>query len=184
MLFRVRLYLRRLLLCFLYPSHSVPSMDLQLTSVLFSRNIFLVVLPISMVHFSLIVFSVGLSVTKVSVEILPNLVSPRGMISVFFVFFGGFKFSIASTFSSIGLIPFSFISCPSHFVWFKKNSDFLLLARYPAFSSLFNISNSFLSWSCLLPRVTTIMSSSHAGVLYSSVWSIFSWNVVGLSARP
>ena len=53
------------------------------------------------------------------------------------VFSGGFNRSIASTFSSFGLIPFSSIPCPNLFVWFMKNSDFLLLARYPAFSNLF-----------------------------------------------
>ena len=44
-----------------------------------------------------------------------------------FVFSGGFSFSIASTFSSFGFIPFSFISCSSHFVSFMKNSDFSYL---------------------------------------------------------
>ena len=90
-----------------------------------------------------------------------------------FVLFGDFNFCIASTFSSFGFIPFSSISCPSHFVCFKKNSDFLLLARYPVFSSLDSTSNNFFSCSCLFPRVNTIMSSSHAGVLYSNVRSIF-----------
>ena len=101
-----------------------------------------------------------------------------------FVFSGGFNLSLASTFSSFGFIPFSFISCPSHFVSFKKNSDFFLLARNPAFSNLSRTLNSFFSWSCLLPRVTMIMSSNHAGVQYSSVRSIFSWKIVGMSARP
>ena len=43
-----------------------------------------------------------------------------------FVLFGDFNFRIASTFSSFGFIPFSSISCPSHFVRFKKNSFFYL----------------------------------------------------------
>ena len=80
---------------------------------------------------------------------------------------------MASTFSSF-LIPFSSISCPSHFVRFMKISDFLLLALYPVVSSLFKMSNNFCSWSCLFPRVTAIMSSSQAGVQFSSVRSIFS----------
>ena len=91
-----------------------------------------------------------------------------------FVFSSAFNFSMASTFSSFGLIPFSSISCPSHFVRFMKNSDFLLLAQYPDFSSFFRISNNFFPWSCLFPRVTTIMSSSQAVVKYSSVRSFFS----------
>ena len=50
-----------------------------------------------------------------------------------FVLFGDFSFNIASTFSSIGFIPFSSISCPSHFVCFIQNFDFRLLARYRVF---------------------------------------------------
>ena len=95
-----------------------------------------------------------------------------------FVIACGFIFSMASTFSSFGLILFSSISCPNHFVWFLKN-DFLLLVWYPAFSSLFNPSNNFFSWSCLLPRVTTIMSSSQACVQHSNVRSFFFWILYG-----
>ena len=109
--------------------------------------------------------------------------APRNDFSSF-VLFGDFSFCMASTFSSFGFIPFSSISYPSHLVCFRKNSDFLLLARYPAFSSLDRTSNSFFSCSCLFPRVTTMMSSSHAGVLYSNVRSIFSWKIVGISTSP
>ena len=94
---------------------------------------------------------------------------------------------MASTFSSFGFIPFSSISCPSHLVCFRKNSDFLLLARYPAFSSLDRTSNSFFSCCCLFPRVTTMMSSSHAGVLYSNVRLIFfleDCGDIGKSVKP
>ena len=92
---------------------------------------------------------------------------------VSFDFSVGFNSKIASTFSSCDVIPFSSISCPSYFVSFKKNSGFVLNARYPAFSSLSRTSKSFFSCSCLFPRATTVVSSNHAGVQYSNVLSIF-----------
>ena len=55
-----------------------------------------------------------------------------------------------------------------------KNSDFLSLNLYPAFSSLVRTSISFFVCSSLEPSVTMIISSNHAGCLFSSVWSIFS----------
>ena len=66
-------------------------------------------------------------------------------------------------------ILFSSISWPNHFVWLMTNSDFLLTARYPAFSSLLRISSIFFSCSCLFPWVTTITSSNQAGAQYPSV---------------
>ena len=54
-------------------------------------------------------------------------IAPRNAFNSF-VLFGGFNFSIVSTFHSFGFIPFSSLSCPSHSVCFIKNSDFLLLA--------------------------------------------------------
>ena len=50
----------------------------------------------------------------------------------------------------------------------------------PAFSSLFNRSNIFVSCSCMSPCVTTIMSSSQACVQYSKVRSIFFLKYCGL----
>ena len=102
--------------------------------------------------------------------------APRNDFSCFWLS-GCFNSSIAFTFSLFGLIPVSSISWPSHLVLFKKNSDFLSLARYPAFFNFPNISNNLFSCSFWSPRVTTIMSSSYAGVEYTSVRSIFSWNI-------
>ena len=119
----------------------------------------------------------------VSVKILQGIVLHREKISVVFRFSVCFNSSIAFTSSLFGLIPVSSISCPSRLVLFRKSSDFLSLARYPAFSNFFSTSNYFLC-SLRSPRVTTVVTPCHAGVEYSNVRSIFSWKIVGMSARP
>ena len=106
-------------------------MVLWLTSVLLFRDLFVVLLPKSMVHF----FSSFLS-RSVRAEIFRRdlamfCIALRNEFSSF-VFSDGFNCNIASTFSSFGLIPFSSSSCPSHFVWLMKNLDTLILARYLA----------------------------------------------------
>ena len=57
--------------------------------------------------------------------------------------------------------------------------DFLLLARYPAFSNFFQYIEFFFSYSVRFPLVNTIMSSSQAGVEYSRVRSIlkYRWDI-------
>ena len=53
-----------------------------------------------------------------------------------------------------------------------------------SFSSLVRTSINSILCSSFDPLVTTMMSSNHAGCLLSSVWSIFSWKTVGISAKP
>ena len=168
-LFRVWWCLRLLLQCYFCLSRNGPDMVPLLTFVFFSKS-FCCFSP--QFHGSFF-FRSFLSQSVCSESSSRNFdiycIAPRNDFSSF-VFFGEFSFNIASIFSSFGLILYLSISCPSHFVRFMKNSDFLLLALYPAFSSLFRKSNSFFLWSCLLPRVTTIMSSSP---------SVYSFQVFG-----
>ena len=107
-------------------------------------------------------------------------IAPRNDFSSF-VFSVGFSFNMASSFSSFGLIPFSSISCPSHFVQFIKNSDFLLLALYPTFSSVYKImsNKSFRGLVCLrgLPRLCSL-----AKPMYSI--QVFSRFFLGISESP
>ena len=67
----------------------------------------------------------GLALSLVFRLICPEGSHPSGHFS------GGFNFNISSTFSSFDLISFSSISCPSHFVWLMKNSEFFLLLGIP-----------------------------------------------------
>ena len=85
-LFRVRWCLRLLLLCYLCLSRNGPDMVLRLTFVSFFQNLFVVLLPSSMVHFSSEVFSVGLVVPKILVGIPPYIVLLREMILVLLCF--------------------------------------------------------------------------------------------------
>ena len=82
----------------------------------FFRNLFVVLLPISMAHFFLnSVFSRSVRSESFGRNFATFCIAPRNDFNSF-VFSGGFNRSIASTFSSFDLIPFSSISCPSHFV--------------------------------------------------------------------
>ena len=164
MLFRVPLYLQLLSLCYLCLSHSVPDMDFRLILALFSQNLSVVLFPKPMVHFFQ-EYSRFVCSESFGKNFAMYCIAPRNDFSSF-LSSDGFSFNMASLLSSFGLIPFSSISCPSHLFRFKKNSNFLLLALYLAFSSLFKMSNSFFSSSCLFSRVTTILSSSQAGVQY------------------
>ena len=147
-------------------------MGLRLISVLFFRSLHFVRFPNSTFRFFFNSFrSRSVLSEKFGRKLAAFCIAPRNDL-ISFVFSGGFNFNMAS-FSSFGFIPFSSISWPNRFC-FMKNSDFFLLARHSAFSSLFRTSNSFVSWSCLFPRFTIIMSSSRAGVQYPSVRSIFS----------
>ena len=105
------------------------------------------------------VLSVGLFAPKVLVGNEPIIVLLREMISVYSCILEVLILALLPPFLSLGLIPFLLISCPKHFVWLMNISDFLF-ALYPAFSYLFKMANRFFSWSCSLPRVTTIISSN------------------------
>ena len=83
---------------------------------------------------------------------------------------------MAFTFSSISVIPFSSISCPSPLILFRRTSEFFSLTLYPAFSNLLMTSSSVFWCSSLFHRVTNIISSNHG--------AIFAWENVGISAGP
>ena len=101
-----------------------------------------------------------------------------------FSFFGISIIVIASSLSCKGRIPFWSVLCPIHSAPLLKNSHFFGFSLYPAFSNFFIVS--LISASCFfaLPLVTIIMSSNQAGCLNSSVLSIRSWKIVGISASP
>ena len=93
--------------------------------------------------------------------------APRNDISSF-VFSAGFSFKMAST--SFHSVLFRFRQSRGQTTSFGSwKCRILLFARYLAFFSLFRLSKSFLSCSCLFLRVTTIMSSNQAGALDTSV---------------
>ena len=135
-----------------------------------------------MVHSFSTVFSVGPSFPTVSVRILQGIVLHREMISILLYC------SVTSTFV---LLRLSLRSASFRFHRFRVPTILFVLGTILIsfnllgtrfFLSLDNTSNSFFSCSCLFPRVTTLMSSSHAGVLYSSVRSFFSEKIVRMSA--
>ena len=140
-------------------------MGFWLTSLSLALILLLVHFPISMVRFSPTISWACPSFPKLSVKLSAKNVLHRMNDSNSFALSGDFSLNIASTISSFHCIQFSSISCPNHLVRFMKNSDFLLLARYPVFSSVFGTSNCFFPCHCWFSRGTTIISPSHASIL-------------------
>ena len=112
-----------LLLCYFCIMRSVPGMDLQLAFVSFSQSLSVVFLYIQGSFFFNILRNRSVCSENFCRSFAIYCIAPRNEF-ISFVCAGGFNFSMASTFSSFGLIPFSPISCPNHFIRFMKNSDF------------------------------------------------------------
>ena len=135
-----------------------------------------------MVNSFYVIFSVCPFFPKVSVGILLNIVLRREKISVLLYC------SVTSAFVWLRLSLHSVLFRSRRFhvpaIWsaLGRIRIFFYLPDIRLFQD--RTSNSFFSCSCLFPRVTTMMSSSHAGVVYSNVRSIFSWKIVGISASP
>ena len=85
-----------------------------------------------------------------------------------FGFFCKFIFVIASSSSCSDRILCWSVSCPTHSVSLLKNSHFSGFILYPAFSNFFIVSLTSASCSFKSRFVAFIISSSHAGCLYSS----------------
>ena len=125
---RVRFYSHPSLPCYTCFLHSVLGMVYRSASVLFVRNLFVVLLPKSMVRSFSTIFSIYPSFPIVSVEILLDIVLRREMISILLycsvtstfvslqlslrlVFFRFRRFRVAATFSFEEEFRFSF-TCP------------------------------------------------------------------------
>ena len=132
----------------------------------------------SSVHFQTVTFlsnrlKISLCVEKFSMYLDRCWIAPKYYFNSFSLS-GFFSAFIARSLSGNGLIQFWPILCPIHSISVLNNSDLFSLNRYPAFSSLVSTSISSSLCFCMEPFVTTMISSSHARCLLSSVWSNFS----------
>ena len=125
-------------------------------------------------HFhGLFFFNSFLSLSVFSDSFDKNLLgtgSHRGMILVLLFYEVTSVSILLPLFLRSVFIPFSSISCPNHFVRFMKNFDFLLLARYPAFSSLFRTSN---DCQLTIETVASIPYSTDINCFLEKVFKIF-----------
>ena len=123
--------------------------------------------------------------------ILTSFELPSERFSILLSFFGSFNSCVALSFefilqqsNTVLSIPYTSILCPTHSISDFKKFGFVFAQSIPFVSSFVNTSISSRLCCSFVPLVTTNMSSNHSGCLFSSVWSIFSWNMVGMSAKP
>ena len=152
------------------------------TFVLFFRSLFAVLLPISMVHSFSVAFSIGLFVPKVSVKSWPCILLHRGTTSVLSCFPVVLAVILLPLFLHSAWFRFRQFRVPAVLFGSWRFQTFFYLLGIPPFPIYWERWTIFFSWSCILPPVTKSMSYNQAGVLYSSVRSIFVWNIVDISA--